>query len=379
MRRRIVIGVVAVLGVITGEAFAQAPVNRQQFQFERSALDTAKALGLDPDSLGPLREGKERLNEQQLTAFANQFGVLPNGMPTLQIAPGKSYVLIPLTDLDKVADLNRESNAESVRSLPPLKKGKSSEGAGAGGMKVDHRPNQSPIRDQQDRGTCVAHAACAELEAIEKAQGRDLDLSENLAYLRFMDEEGSRPCLDPGLATWKAAEYLKKHLVCQESKWPYVGTLATCSLIDTAPAAVFGSPGFGIQDYVHLPPSTEINPDGTIDIRDTKTLEKLLTEGHDIVFGTVVAWRNSDQHSEIIDVTLGVAGQPIFGFGGHAMLIVGFDQTGPKPYFIVKNSWGPGFGQAGYYRFTYDYIRTYAKYGYVTKTMRNGNIPAPAP
>ena len=46
----------------------------------------------------------------------------------------------------------------------------------------------------------------------------------------------------------------------------------------------------------------------------------------------------------------------------HATLLVGagYDSAvpamppnpaGPSPYFIVKNSWGPGFGEGGFYRF----------------------------
>lgn len=32
----------------------------------------------------------------------------------------------------------------------------------------------------------------------------------------------------------------------------------------------------------------------------------------------------------------------------HAVQIVGYDLTGPTPYYIVKNSWGPEFGLSGY-------------------------------
>jgi hypothetical protein len=35
---------------------------------------------------------------------------------------------------------------------------------------VDRRPNQTPIKDQEDRGTCVCFAALANLEAILKDQ-----------------------------------------------------------------------------------------------------------------------------------------------------------------------------------------------------------------
>lgn len=40
--------------------------------------------------------------------------------------------------------------------------------------------------------------------------------------------------------------------------------------------------------------------------------------------------------------------------GGHAVLIVGFDAI--KKVYIVRNSWGPNWGQAGYFTLPYAYV-----------------------
>jgi C1A family cysteine protease len=150
-----------------------------------------------------------------------------------------------------------------------------------------------------------------------------------------------------------------------------------CDLIDTPPQAVDAKEGVGIDTYDLLPKGTEVKSDGTLDIRDTRTLERLLQEGHDIVFGTIVAWRNADA-ANIIDVRLGPSGQPLFGAGGHAMVIAGFRRSGEgtdnRPFFIVKNSWGTSYGHDGYLYLTYDYIRTYAKYGYTTTRLKKGKV-----
>lgn len=208
-----------------------------------------------------------------------------------------------------------------------------------------------------------------------------LHLCTNLAYYWFMKEEGSTPCADPGIQTIRAAHYLQKHLVCEDKEWLYIGTdpsqlrkYKKCHSIDTPPDNVEDAKGWGVQDYLSLPAGKEAKADGSIDIKDTLTLERQLAEGHDIVFGTIVAWSTGDA-KEIIDVRLGPAGQPIFGAGGHAMVIVGYDKSNEKkPYFIVKNSWGAKYGQKGYLYLSYDYIRTYAKYGYVTKSIKRGKI-----
>ncbi|MCJ7766957.1 S8 family serine peptidase [Candidatus Bathyarchaeota archaeon] len=40
--------------------------------------------------------------------------------------------------------------------------------------------------------------------------------------------------------------------------------------------------------------------------------------------------------------------------GGHAVTIVGYDQ--PSQYWIVKNSWGPGWGESGYFRIAFGQV-----------------------
>jgi C1A family cysteine protease len=40
--------------------------------------------------------------------------------------------------------------------------------------------------------------------------------------------------------------------------------------------------------------------------------------------------------------------------GGHAVLAVGYDDTGAR--FIVRNSWGAHWGQKGYFTIPYSYL-----------------------
>lgn len=41
--------------------------------------------------------------------------------------------------------------------------------------------------------------------------------------------------------------------------------------------------------------------------------------------------------------------------GGHAVMAVGYDDSAKT--FLVRNSWGTGWGMGGYFTMPYDYLR----------------------
>lgn len=68
------------------------------------------------------------------------------------------------------------------------------------------------------------------------------------------------------------------------------------------------------------------------------------------------------------------ARSPAEAYGGHAVLVVGFDDRG----FLVKNSWGAAWGDGGYCVVSYDYHRLYATTGLVLRAAQVRN-PALSP
>jgi C1A family cysteine protease len=230
---------------------------------------------------------------------------------------------------------------------------------------VDHRPDQTGIRNQEDRGTCVCFASLACLEALSRRQGATLDLSEQYANWLFMQFEGRDQC-DDGMKTTDAATYLSRRGVCEEALCPYEDD-ATVNQHCAAqpPAAVQQQARYGIGQYVIIDRPGLNGPS----IANTAYLECLLSQGHDIVFGTHVAWGNADADG-VFDLIRDPYGNPLRSRGGHAMLLVGYDRSAPLPYFIFKNSWG-NTGVNGYYYLSYDYVRYYSKYGYVVLAARS--------
>ena len=230
----------------------------------------------------------------------------------------------------------------------------------------DHRPHQTAIRNQLDRGTCVCFASLACLEAILRREGHNIDLSEQYANWLYMRERGRNQC-DDGLRTTLSARFLSHDGVCEESFLAYEDLSV-------------------VRQHCHTPPSEEAQKNARYGIRRSAIIDRLgplgpsisnpvylecvLARGHDIVFGTHVAWGHPDENG-VLDVILDRYGNPLQSRGGHAMLLVGYSKTAPIPYFIFKNSWGPERGKGGYYYLSYDYVREYAKYGYIVHEMRS--------
>jgi C1A family cysteine protease len=50
--------------------------------------------------------------------------------------------------------------------------------------------------------------------------------------------------------------------------------------------------------------------------------------------------------------------------GGHAILLVGYDDS--NQCFILKNSWGTGWGESGYFRIGYSQLSSVVQFGYYT-------------
>jgi hypothetical protein len=63
--------------------------------------------------------------------------------------------------------------------------------------------------------------------------------------------------------------------------------------------------------------------------------------------------------------------------GGHAILIVGFDDA--SQCFKVKNSWGTSWGEAGYFRIAYSEVTSVVGFGEYTIAYYQPTPPTPPP
>jgi len=202
---------------------------------------------------------------------------------------------------------------------------------------VDLRPHCSPVEDQGDLGSCTGNAIAGAVEFLEKKDAVTfINVSRLFIYYNERVIEHTVGS-DAGAMIRDGIKSLVKQGVCSEQKWPYV-----------------------IAKYTAKPPAacyTEALRHRATAYARLESLDEMracLADGYPFVFGITVY---SSFESQQVAKT-GVVPMPSKGrdkmVGGHAVLGVGYDDA--KQRFLVRNSWGAGWGMRGYFTIPYAYL-----------------------
>ncbi len=201
---------------------------------------------------------------------------------------------------------------------------------------VDLRPLCSAVEDQGSLGSCTAQALVGALEFLEKKDNVPFaDLSRLFVYYNERVIEHTVRS-DSGAMLRDGIKTLARQGVCTEKKWPYI---VASFIRKPSPACYREALDHQIVSYQRI-----------------LTLEEMLSclaEGFPFVFGFTVY--ESFVSSRVS--TSGIVDMPNPRervLGGHAVLAVGYRQTERR--FIVRNSWGAGWGQKGYCTMPFDYL-----------------------
>lgn len=180
----------------------------------------------------------------------------------------------------------------------------------------------TPIKDQGGCGSCVSFAVCATIESrINIAcnnPNQDPNLSE--AHLFFC---GCGNCCGGGWNFPPALNFSKNTGIGLETSFPYTPTNQPCRT--------------GIAPYIKIDNWTQLL--GTADRKNVLATKGPVVAGM-AVYSDFYAYR-SGVYRRTSNVLRGY----------HAVSVVGYDDT--QKCWIAKNSWGPGWGESGFFKIGY--------------------------
>jgi len=209
---------------------------------------------------------------------------------------------------------------------------------------IDMSSHMSAIENQHSLGSCTSHAIVGMMEYLQNyAAGFANDhfqfekLSRLFVYFNERFLEGTIK-KDAGALISDGMKSLVRWGICKESLWPYK-----------------------IRQYKKQPPPEAFAEAVTRRIKEyakvdqtEEAIEATLAAGFPIVFGmTIYTTFESDEVA-----ASGFVPMPECDIeeclGGHALLIVGYNRI--TRMLKIRNSWGPEWGDKGYFYVSIDYI-----------------------
>ncbi len=227
-----------------------------------------------------------------------------------------------------------------------------------------------PVRQQGSCGACYAFGACAAAEgAYNLATGscdqNCVDFSE--AFIAF--------CLDPfytGFDGCRGSDYeyeeleaLVKYGVCYEKQLPYNPAHRSCTSGLDMPTVHFTSwHRLPCNDVLAI--KAAIYHFGVVDV----------AVATNSAFDAYASGIYEDTKTDCIDPGSGVC---YYAPTDHVAALVGWDDNGGDGYWILRNSWGSEWGEAGYMRIKYNSAHVACAACYLTFTPKKPLLPQPRP
>jgi len=203
---------------------------------------------------------------------------------------------------------------------------------------ADMRPQCPAVYDQGQLGSCTANALAGAFEFdILKEKKKDFMPSRLFIYYneRVIEHTVSS---DSGAQIRDGIKTMNKQGVCPETEWPY-----NVNQFATKPSAKCYSDA----------KKNEIKSYQRLDNTNLTLLKSCISQGFPFVFGfTVYESFMSHAVAKTGNMPMPKASESVVG--GHAVMAVGYNDA--KNVAIVRNSWGTGWGDKGYFYMPYAYI-----------------------
>ncbi len=206
---------------------------------------------------------------------------------------------------------------------------------------VDLRADCSPVENQGEVGSCVANAVVGAMEYLQiRKRHESRDLSRLFVYYNArrlgerIGQSGTRNRLAmAAVLGWG---------VCPASMWPY-----QTAMVDERPTRDCYEIATGLTGVQFAQTSYGVGA------------REALASGLPVVFGMQLpelAFRQTARTGELRPPEDGNWEQPS---GGHAMLLVGYDDD--RNAWLVRNSWGEEWGDGGHFWLDYEVMPYYTK------------------
>lgn len=206
---------------------------------------------------------------------------------------------------------------------------------------VDLRPFVSRIRNQVNLRSCSGEAVVGAYEILLKKQYPEQykNLSPLFVFYNAKLYEGRRPVFDAGVYIKDAIRSVKHFGICSEDIWPHSQQAVT---FNPTEESYLDAKKRKIKTYSMIKEFDDI-----IDAlsNDIPVISAIKTYSN----FTKLGWDGSSY--------LAVPGQKDFLIGGHAVVLVGYDIN--KEHLIAKNSFGPAWGNDGYFYIPFEYAKTH--------------------
>ncbi len=203
---------------------------------------------------------------------------------------------------------------------------------------VDLRSNFPPPYDQGQLGSCTANAIAGAIQFERRKQMLSPDFTPSRLFIYYNERviEGTVDT-DAGAQIRDGVKSVVKQGACREATWPYVIGKFTKK---PSAAAYAEASKYTVTSYSRV-------------ARTLNQMKGCLASGFPFVFGFTVY----DSFESAAVAKSGIVPMPKPGetaVGGHAVLAVGYNETQQR--FLVRNSWGSGWGKKGYFTMPYAYL-----------------------
>jgi C1A family cysteine protease len=205
---------------------------------------------------------------------------------------------------------------------------------------VDLRNYFNNIKNQGQQGSCLAFALTSIYEYILKNNDvKEIDLSEAFLYYNVRKKAGEEN-EDKDSRLLCAIDSLAEYGICMEKLCEYNENIFNIKPCEEA-----------YTDALQRRVKKALNVNGTVD-----DIKSALSDGYPVAVSLNIypSFGNNSLGFVSLPTDEEISNADLNSNYSHAMVITGYDDD--KKLFVIRNSWGTGFGDNGYCYIPYSYI-----------------------